>query len=104
MKRVYIHESIYNEFRDALVGFIKNLKVGDGLEDGVTLGPVQNSMQYDRVQAFFADIEKENMKVAIGGRIPDSDGYFINPTIIDNPRDDSKIVTEEPFGKFVLGW
>jgi acyl-CoA reductase-like NAD-dependent aldehyde dehydrogenase len=103
VKRLYIHESIYNEFRAALVEFVKSLKVGDGLERGVVLGPIQNSMQYDRVQGFFDDVEKENMKIAIGGRTANSEGYFINPTIIDNPRDDSKIVTEEPFGKFTIG-
>lgn len=52
-------------------------------------------MQYDRVQGFFDDVEKENMKIALDGRTADSKGYFINPTIIDNPRDDSKIVKPE---------
>jgi acyl-CoA reductase-like NAD-dependent aldehyde dehydrogenase len=44
-------------------------------------------------------VEKNGMKVAVGGKVPDSDGYFINPTIIDNPAEDSRIVVEEPFGK-----
>jgi acyl-CoA reductase-like NAD-dependent aldehyde dehydrogenase len=86
--------------RAALIEFIKGLKVGDGFEEGVDLGPVQNFMQYDRVQGFFDDVEKENMKIAIGGWIANSKGYFINPTIVDNPKEDSKIVKEEPFGRF----
>lgn len=100
LKRIYIHESIYNEFRDAMVAYTKTLKVGDGVEDGVFVGPIQNSMQYERVQGFFDDVEKQGFKVAVGGKTKDSAGYFINPTIIDNPSDDSRIVQEEPFGKF----
>ncbi|KAH8598225.1 aldehyde dehydrogenase [Bisporella sp. PMI_857] len=98
LKRIYIHESIYNEFRDAMVAFAKGLKVGDGTEEGVFLGPIQNSMQYERVQTFFDDIEKQGQKVALGGKVPDSGGYFITPTIIDNPASTSKLWVEEPFG------
>jgi acyl-CoA reductase-like NAD-dependent aldehyde dehydrogenase len=82
-----------------MVAHTKTLKVGEGFEDGVFLGPIQNSMQYEKVQTFFDDVEKQGYKVAVGGKTADSNGYFINPTIIDNPREDSKIVSEEPFGK-----
>ena len=85
-----------------MVAYTKTLKVGEGFEDGVFLGPVQNQMQYDRVQGFFDDVEKHGMKVAVGGKVPASNGYFINPTIIDNPDDDSRIVVEEPFGTFTF--
>lgn len=107
LKRVYIHESIFEEFRDAMVKHTKSLKLGDGSEAGVSHGPIQNSMQYERVQGFFKDIEKEGWKVAVGGKNPeDLPGYFIQPTIIDRPKDDSRIVTEEPFGPIlpILSW
>ncbi|KAG9244072.1 aldehyde dehydrogenase [Calycina marina] len=106
IKRVYIHESIYNEFRDAMVDHVKTIKVGDGTEEGVFLGPIQNSMQYERVQGFFDDIEKQGQKVAVGGKTADSAGFFINPTIIDNPAADSRIVLEEPFGPIlpIMPW
>jgi acyl-CoA reductase-like NAD-dependent aldehyde dehydrogenase len=82
-----------------MVAYVKSLVAGDGMSDNVTLGPIQNSMQYDRVQGFFAEIEKENWNVAVGGKNDDkSPGYFITPTIIDNPKDDSRIAVEEPFG------
>ena len=83
-----------------MVEYTKTLRVGDGMADGVFLGPIQNSMQYDRVQGFFDDVEKQGMKVAVGGKVPDSEGYFITPTIIDNPNEDSRLVQEEPFGMF----
>lgn len=98
VKRIYIHSSIYSEFRDAMVAYTKTLQVGDGTKDGVFLGPVQNSMQYERVKGFFDDVEKNGMKVAVGGEFKESGGYFIQPTIIDAPSEDSKIVQEEPFG------
>ena len=101
VKRIYIHKDIYNEFRDAMVAHVKTLNVGDGMVEGTFVGPIQNSMQYERVQGFFNEIEKQGQKVAVGGTIPDpkEKGYFIQPTIIDNPKEDSKLVIEEPFGK-----
>lgn len=95
-----MHESIYEKFRDALVAAVKQFKVG-GDEEGVTHGPIQNSMQFEKVKNLYAEIEKEKWTVATGGR---SDlgrpGYFVEPTIIDRPPLDSRIVTEEPFGEF----
>ena len=83
-----------------MVAYTKTLTVGDGMQEGNFLGPVQNAMQYERVQGFFKDIEKEGQKVAVGGTVPSSDsaGFFIQPTIIDNPKEDSRVVLEEPFG------
>lgn len=98
IKRVYIHESIYKEFREALIAYIKTLAVGNGMDD-VFCGPVQNSLQYNRVQEFFADAEMNGQKIAIGDNSCNGPGYFVNLTVIDNPEDSSKIVVEEPFGK-----
>jgi acyl-CoA reductase-like NAD-dependent aldehyde dehydrogenase len=100
MKRIYVHESIFEEFRDAMVKHIKAYTLGDGSQAGVSHGPLQNSMQYERVKTFFEDIEKQGWKVAVGGKIePSNNGYYIAPTVIDRPPEDSRIVVEEPFGK-----
>lgn len=85
-----------------MVAYTKTLQVGEGTKEGVFLGPVQNSMQYERVRGFFDDVEKNGMKVAVGGEFKESGGYFIQPTIIDGPKEDSKIVQEEPFGTFSI--
>ena len=98
LKRIYIHESIYEKFRDAAVAFTKTLKYGEGHEEGIFLGPIQNKMQFERVSGFFEDIEKSGQKVAVGGSVDGSKGYFVQPTIIDQPKDDSRLVVEEPFG------
>lgn len=97
-----MHSSIYEPFLAALANVAKSLKVGTSNEEGVMLGPIQNSMQYERVKSFFKDTKDHGYKFALGsGDVEESKGYFINPTIIDNPPDDSMIVTEEPFGPIV---
>lgn len=101
-KRVYIHEDIYTEFVKRMVEFTKNIRVGGSDEEGVLLGPIQNSMQYEKVKEFFADSKSKGYKFAVGE--PDvaaSKGFFIKPTIIDNPPNDSRIITDEPFGPIV---
>lgn len=89
-----------------MVAHTKTLQVGDGFKDGVFLGPVQNQMQYERVSNLFDDVEKQGYKVAVGGKVEQSGGYFITPTIIDNPSDNSRIVQEEPFGPIlpIMRW
>ncbi|KIY02424.1 uncharacterized protein Z520_02563 [Fonsecaea multimorphosa CBS 102226] len=101
-KRIYVHSSMYDEFLAALVNVAKSLKVGSSNEEGVMLGPIQNSMQYEKVKTFFKDTKDHGYKFALGsGDVPESKGFFINPTIIDNPPEDSLIVQEEPFGPIV---
>ncbi|KAF2017782.1 aldehyde dehydrogenase [Aaosphaeria arxii CBS 175.79] len=101
-KRIYIHESIYKEFLEEMVNFTKTIKVGNPDDGDNLLGPIQNSMQYEKVKGFFADSKAKGYKFAVGE--PDvaaSKGFFIQPTIIDNPPNDSMIITEEPFGPIV---
>ena len=101
-KRVFIHESIYKPFLAKMAEFAKNLKVGTPTEEGVMLGPIQNDMQYERVKGFFEDSKKHGYKFAAGpDTVEATKGYFVQPTIIDNPPSDSRIVQEEPFGPIV---
>jgi hypothetical protein len=65
----------------------------------VWLGPVQDSLQFDRASTFLDDIDKEKWTVATGGVKRPGVGYFIEPTVVDKPDDDSRIVQEEPFSK-----
>ncbi|KAJ6084183.1 hypothetical protein N7486_010983 [Penicillium sp. IBT 16267x] len=106
IKRIYVHESIYDKFKEAMVKSVDGYVVGDGSQPTTTHGPIQNAMQYARVKTFFDDIEVQGWKAVAGGKIEESAGYFIHPTIIDNPPEDSRIVVEEPFGPIVplLKW
>ncbi|KAJ5885478.1 Aldehyde dehydrogenase N-terminal [Penicillium taxi] len=106
IKRLYVHEKIYDEFLEKLVAFVKAFKVGDGTEPDVFIGPVQNKMQFEKAKELFSTIKADNLKTALGGSIEDSAGYFIHPTIIDNPPESSRVVQEEPFAPIlpVLKW
>ncbi|KAI4106249.1 MAG: hypothetical protein L6R37_002231 [Teloschistes peruensis] len=106
-KRIYVHQSIYKAFLAEMVSFTKGLKVGNPLVADVDIGPIQNSMQYAKVQSFFADCKENGYRIAIDAHpriLNDSTGrkgYFITPTIIDNPPNRSKLVTEEQFGPII---
>ncbi|KAE8153656.1 Aldehyde/histidinol dehydrogenase [Aspergillus avenaceus] len=106
IKRMYVHEKIYDEFRDKLVEHVKNFKMGAGTEEGVFLGPVQNSMQFGKAQNLMGSIATEGLNPALGGSIPDSEGYFIPATIVDNPAETSRVVQEEAFAPILplLKW
>ncbi|KAL4982219.1 Aldehyde/histidinol dehydrogenase [Aspergillus falconensis] len=106
IKRLYVHEKIYDAFLQKFVAFVSNFKVGAGTQEGVFIGPVQNEMQYEKAKNLFASIKSENLTPALGGTITESDGYFIPPTIIDNPPESSRVVQEEPFAPIlpVLKW
>ncbi|MGH1420470.1 MAG: aldehyde dehydrogenase family protein [Hyphomonas sp.] len=96
-KRVYIHEDIYDDMRDALVNLVKGMPMGDGSEDGIALGPVNNARQHDRVRELIAASESAGDTIIRGGEV-DANGFFEPLTIIDNPPDDRPIVCEEQFG------
>lgn len=97
VKRAYVHDSIYDEFCDALVDIASHAVVGDGLEQGTTVGPIQNKAQYEKVQGYLEDA-KSCGNVIAGGEVPAGKGYFINPTIVRDVKDGDKIVDEEQFG------
>lgn len=97
-KRMYIHEDIYDEMRDALVAYARTVKVGDGAEQGSQIGPINNAQQYERVLGLIQDAKDKGYKFLIGGSPADVPGYFVPVTMIDNPPEDSRIVQEEQFG------
>lgn len=97
VKRVYAHESIYDELCDELAKLADAAVVDDGLKQGAQIGPLQNKMQYDKVKGFLADAHANGTVIA-GGMVEDRPGYFIRPTIVRDVTDGTKIVDEEQFG------
>lgn len=95
-----MHKDIYDKFLETITKVVKGFGVGNGLDSGIFQGPVQNQPQFERVQQFLADIKDNKQTVTTGGSINETKtgGYFIQPTIVDRPADDSMIVKEEPFG------
>jgi acyl-CoA reductase-like NAD-dependent aldehyde dehydrogenase len=97
MKRLYVHESIYDAMCDELAALADQAVVGDGLEQGTQLGPLQNRMQFEKVKEILADAKKHGTIIA-GGEVPDRPGYFIKPTIVRDITDGTRLVDEEQFG------
>ncbi len=97
LKRLYAHDSIYDELCDELAAIAKETKFGPGTEEGVALGPLQNRAQYEKVQAILADA-RDKGKVIAGGGVPEGPGYFIEPTIVRDVAEGARIVDEEQFG------
>ncbi len=97
MKRLYVHESIYDEMCDELATIANETVMGNGLEQGTKLGPLNNKMQYDRVKELLDEARSEGTVIA-GGEVPDEPGYFIRPTIIRDIEEGSRLVDEEQFG------
>ncbi|MES1989363.1 MAG: aldehyde dehydrogenase family protein [Pseudomonadota bacterium] len=97
MKRLYVHESIYDEMCDELAILANAAIVGDGLKQGTQLGPLQNKMQYDKVSEVIADAKKHGKVIAGGGKVSGA-GYFIQPTIVRDITDGTRLVDEEQFG------
>lgn len=100
-KRIYIHEDIYDAFREAFIKYAGTIEIGDGSQKGVRLGPIQNQPQFERVRSLIDDARAQGQTVRSVGQVPAGPGYFIPLTIIDNPPDNSRIVVEEPFGPVV---
>lgn len=97
MKRLYVHESIYDEMCTELAKIADQAIVGDGLMQGTQLGPLQNRMQYEKVKELLNDA-KQHGKVIAGGTVEDKPGYFIRPTIVRDITDGTRLVDEEQFG------
>ena len=97
-KRLFIHESIYDEVAEALCEYAASVKIGDGLEAGTQLGPLQNKMQYDKVCDLIEESRRAGLKFLAGGTVERGKGYFIPITLIDNPPDNARCVAEEAFG------
>jgi len=98
LKRLYIHESQYQDFADALTQIAARQVVGDGLEPGVTFGPVQNLEQLTLVDTLVNDARANGAKVLCGGERLDRPGFFYPPTLVANVTDGQRLVDEEQFG------
>lgn len=98
VKRVYAHERIHAELVEALGDIARNVRVGDGMLEGIQLGPVNNGAQLDRVVSLVDDAVNQGGRVVAGGSRPFPDGYFYAPTILDRVDDGFRVVAEEQFG------
>ncbi|WP_280241966.1 aldehyde dehydrogenase family protein [Nocardia abscessus] len=99
LKRLYVHESIYDEVIDALAAVAERMPMGYGLDEGNVLGPLQNSKQFDIVKRLVDDAKDRGGRVVIGGEpVPELGPNFFAATIIADLGDGVALVDEEQFG------
>ena len=96
--RFYVQEDVYPRFLKRFTEYANGLKLGDGLEKGVAMGPLANARRLDAMDAIVADAKSRGGKIQTGGERGGNQGYFYKPTVITDVPDDSKIMTQEPFG------
>ncbi|MBW2723779.1 MAG: aldehyde dehydrogenase family protein [Deltaproteobacteria bacterium] len=98
IKRLYVHEDIYEDVCDALVETANSKTVGSGMEPGVDYGPVQNRMQYERVCELAESAREAGGRFLVGGEPREGKGYFFPITLVADLTDGTRLVDEEPFG------
>jgi succinate-semialdehyde dehydrogenase/glutarate-semialdehyde dehydrogenase len=96
--RIYVQAGIYDAFLDKLVARVGQLKLGDGFEPDVTIGPLINQASVDKVREHIADAVQKGGQVRLGGEGSDRGPLFFNPTVIANATRKMKVATEETFG------
>lgn len=97
LKRLYVHEDIYEDMVQALAGIASSVTTGDGSGD-VDFGPIQNKAQFDKVSALAAEAKASGARFVTGGEPAAGPGYFFPVTIVADIDEDTRLVREEPFG------
>lgn len=98
LKRLYVHESIYDELCAELVKIANSVIVGDGLNPKAELGPVQNEAQLRYIEELVEDACAHGARILSGGHAKNDAGYFFEPTIVADATDGIRLVDEEQFG------
>jgi len=96
--RFFVHEDVHDRFASALTAFAANLKVGDGLDEASTMGPMANLRRVDAMQAMVEDAKRTGATITTGGERIGNAGYFFAPTVMTGVQDAARILREEPFG------
>ncbi len=94
--RILVQEGVYDKFAEKLAAAVKNLKVGDGVEAGITTGPLINKAAVDKVQEHIADALSKGAKLVVGGK--SMGGNFFEPTLLRDVTTDMAVAREETFG------
>lgn len=98
INRIYLHDSIYDTFVSRLADEIRKLKVGNGMDEGVSVGPLVSEKGVDKVEQHVKDALENGGKVVVGGQRHALGGNFFQPTLIAEANEDMLMASEETFG------
>jgi succinate-semialdehyde dehydrogenase/glutarate-semialdehyde dehydrogenase len=96
--RFYVHEKVHDAFVEKFAARMQALKVGNGLEEGVAVGPLVNADTRDKVATLVEDAVQRGARAVIGGKRPDGQGFYYPPTVLVDVPDDARCLKEEIFG------
>ncbi|MEK4439543.1 NAD-dependent succinate-semialdehyde dehydrogenase [Niallia sp. FSL K6-0077] len=101
--RIYVQKNIAEEFSKTLASRVSKLKIGNGLDESVDVGPIIDLKSYEKIMDQIKDAKEKNAKILCGGKPYDNktDGKFIEPTIISDANEEMLISSEETFGPVV---
>src|SRR5579863_4560020 len=99
--RFYVHEKVHDEFTKKLTAKMAGLKMGNGLDDGVALGPLVNAETRQKVMELVDDAVGKGAKILTGGKAPPGPGHFYPATVLDAVPDSANMLREEIFGPVV---
>ncbi|SLN48417.1 NAD-dependent succinate-semialdehyde dehydrogenase [Pseudooctadecabacter jejudonensis] len=100
--RFFVHKAIFGDFVDTFVARAKQTVVGNGMEDGVEMGPLANDRRVPALTGLVEDARAKGATVATGGAPHGDRGYFFEPTVLVNVPDDADIMQVEPFGSIAV--
>jgi acyl-CoA reductase-like NAD-dependent aldehyde dehydrogenase len=101
LKRLYVHESQYEEVVAQLAAFVERIPVGNGMDPATLIGPLTNAPQRDKVERFVDEARERGARVVTGGARTPGSGYFYPLTVIADATDDMLVVKEEQFGPVI---
>ncbi|HXP30581.1 MAG TPA: NAD-dependent succinate-semialdehyde dehydrogenase [Stellaceae bacterium] len=96
--RFYVHEKVHDAFVEKFAAKMKALKIGNGLDDGVAVGPLVNADTRDKVAALVEDALKRGAKAVVGGERPKGTGFYYPPTVLADVPDGAQCLSQEIFG------
>ena len=102
-ERVYVHESMYPQFAERLASFVDNLRLGNGLDAGVDIGPMIRNRFRENVESQLKDAAAQGANILIGGRRPKNleRGFFLKPAVVTNVNHSMRLMKEETFGPVI---
>ncbi len=96
--RFLVQKSVHGKFVDAFAAAVDKIKVGDGMEEGTTMGPLIADRRIEVMEGLVADAVENGAKLVKGGHRLNREGSFFAPTVLDNVSDAARIMNDEPFG------
>ena len=100
--RFLVQEKVYDQFVEQFVGYAKSVKVGDGLEQGTTMGPLANPRRVAAMEDLIGDAVRHGATVRTGGNRIGNKGNFFEPTVLTDVSKEARVMSEEPFGPLAL--